>query len=103
MAWRTVHTYRHVSAVDFPPAQSAATYRRFQYLSLAAFLVKGLCSDKQIEERRVEYGKLYYVSDWDAFYIKSSEVLSTEQSSETCICNRDEYEFRSFEYQDEQV
>ena len=76
---------------------------RFQYITLATFLVNGLCSDKETEPRRIEYGQLYYVSDWDEFYKGSSDGLTTAHSAEICLCTRDEFEFRSFTYQDQQV
>lgn len=62
-----------------------------------------MCSDKETEARRIEYGQLYNVSDRDTFYKGSAEALTTEHSTEICLCTRDAFEFRSFTYQDQEV
>lgn len=88
---------------------------RYQYLTLATFLARGLCPELHgaDESRQQEYLNLYHRHpehrSWGSFFRESSRCLNTAVSVEVCFCDDGDAvkgtlpETRSYVYKDHQV
>ena len=80
---------------------------RFQYITLANYIAKGVCPSKDSKSRTQEYDDLYSrPEDWNEYYRDSSRALNTATTAETCFCEQEKVitpEYRVLTYRDAQV
>lgn len=90
------------------PLYKVSDNRRFQYITLASFLAKGVCPSRDTQDGG-EYYELYEHHrgpDDEPFFLTSNRRLNTDRTVETCDCREAGdviIEMRSLMYTDEQV